>query len=188
MKHFISKTALLFLFWVLLTLFSLNTQAQYLTSSYSPNGAPKIGADPKDNPNGIGANDVLVYGVVKGSIKVSKSTNLQGKSPQQIKAHLQSNLQARVYELSDTTLTNPQIADSTVVTLTEAHTTTDYVYNYTISNIPANRVVKIYIPAVVLKSSPLIKLAFGAEWVNMLAIITSEDTLFEGYHIASALK
>lgn len=188
MKHFISKTALLVLFGVLLTLFSPSTKAQYLTSSYSPNGAPNIGANPKDSPNGIGANDVLVYGVVKGSIKVSKSTNLQGKSPQQVKAYLQTNLQARVYELSDTTLTNPQIADSTVVTLTEAHTATDYVYNYTINNIPANRVVKIYIPAFVLRNSPLVKLAFGAEWVNMLAMLTSEDTLFEGYHIGSALR
>lgn len=186
MKHFISKTALLV--GGLLTLFSLNIQAQNLTSSYIPSAPPKIAANPKDNPNGIGANDVLVYGVVKGSIKVSKYINLQGKSPQQVKAHLQSNLQARAYELSDTTLTNPQIADSTVVTITEAHTATDYVYNYTITNIPANRVVKIYIPALVLRNSPLVKLAFGAEWVNMLAILTSEDTLFEGYNISSALR
>lgn len=185
MKHF---TAKLILVNILTFLLYLNTNAQYLTNAYKPTGGVGIQADPKDSPHGIGANDVLVYGIIKGSIKVSKYTNLQGKTPQQLKAHLQNNLQARSYELSDTSLVNPQIVDSTLLTISESHTPTDYVYNYTINNIPANRVVYIYIPPMVLRNSPVVKLVFGAEWQNMLAILTSEDTLFEGYHIISALK
>ena len=185
MKHFTTK---LILFSIFTFVFYLNADAQHLTSSYKPTSGVGIQADPKDSPHGIGANDVLVYGIIKGSIKVSKYTNLQGKTPQQLKAHLQNNLQARAYELYDTSLVNPQIVDSTLVTITEAHTATDYVYNYSITNMPANRVIYIYIPPMILRNSPIIKLIFGAEWQNMLAILTSEDTLFEGYHIISALK
>ena len=175
MKHFTTK---LILFSIFTFVFYLNADAQHLTSSYKPTSGVGIQADPKDSPHGIGANDVLVYGIIKGSIKVSKYTNLQGKTPQQARSH----------ELYDTSLVNPQIVDSTLVTITEAHTATDYVYNYSITNIPANRVVYIYIPPMILRNSPVIKLIFGAEWLNMLAILTSEDTLFEGYHIISALK
>lgn len=185
MKHFTTK---LILFNIFIFVIYLNADAQHLTSSYKPTSGVNIQADPKDSPHGIGANDVLVYGIIKGSIKVSKYTNLQGKTPQQLKAHLQNNLQARAYELYDTSLVNPQIVDSTLVTITEAHTATDYVYNYSITNIPANRVVYIYISPMILRNSPVVKLIFGAEWLNMLAILTSEDTLFEGYHIISALK
>lgn len=150
-------------------------------------------SNPKESPYGIGGNDVLVFGIIKGSIKVPKNTNLQGKTVQQLRNHIQTSLYTQVYQfVTDTTLTSAtEVIDiSNSVSFMEAHTATDYVYNYTINNVPGNRVVRVGIGDFVLRvtATGITKLVFGAEWANTVAVLTATDTQFEGYNIISVVR
>ena len=96
----------------------------------NPTSSPVVSAQ------NLQINAICIMGTISGEVKVSKSTNLYGKTAAQLKSHIQNTLS--VYKrVNGWSPFGQQIANVTV-SVTEAHTATDYVFKFSAGNLPKN--------------------------------------------------
>ncbi|OWY19571.1 hypothetical protein C7N43_37830 [Sphingobacteriales bacterium UPWRP_1] len=136
------------------------------------------------NPN-IQVNAICIMGTISGEVKVSKSINLYGKTAAQLKSHIQNNLS--VYKrVNGWSPFGQQIANVTV-SVTEAHTATDYVFKFSAGNLPKNiaLIASVANLQLSLTASHDYELSFSTTPVYQSATITGCE--FKNYNFGAAV-